>query len=149
MTKAPKNRGAISVRDTVWPYAVFLLLVALYSLLTLAHGFNATDEGYLLSAGARVAEGEAPYADFYFFRTPLSVYIQAAFISIFGDSYTVLVSRWVWTLQMCLVVVLISLLYRCFVRPWELLLLLVTTFTVSTLLLIFPCTATMRFYLRC
>ncbi|UCG61937.1 MAG: hypothetical protein JSV52_01200 [Candidatus Zixiibacteriota bacterium] len=138
MTKAPKSRGANSVLDTVWPYAAFLLLVALYSLLTLAHGFNATDEGYLLSIGARIAEGEAPYTDFYFFRTPLSIYIQAALISVLGDSYTVLVSRWVWTLQMCLVAVLISLLYRRFVRPWELLLLLVTTFTVSSLLLIFP-----------
>ena len=134
-SKSYSHRKAL---DAVWPYAAFALLVFAYSYFTLGHGFNATDEGYLLSLGARVANGEAPYTDFSFFRTPLSVYIQSGLIKLFGDSYTVLASRIVWTAQMFLVMLMMSVFYRRFVKPWELLLLLTATFTVSTLLMIFP-----------
>jgi len=138
MSEKLKSRPDHLAIQTLWPYAAFLLLVALYSFFTLGHGFNATDEGYLLAIGQRVADGETPYVDFYFFRTPLSVYIQALFIKVFGESYKVLLSRVMWTIQLCLVAIMISLLYRRCVRHWELLVLLTTSFTVSTLLMIFP-----------
>ncbi|UCD64257.1 MAG: hypothetical protein JSW34_02130, partial [Candidatus Zixiibacteriota bacterium] len=112
MTTASKSRGRQPVFDIIWPYAAFVLLVAVYSALTLGHGFNATDEGYLLSLGQRVVDGQRPYTDFYFFRTPMSVYIQAVRIEIFGDSYTILMSRILWTFQMCIVAILISIVYR-------------------------------------
>lgn len=121
-----------------WPYLFFLLFVTFYNFFFLGLGFNATDEGYLLSLGARVADGEMPYVDFYFLRPPLSIYIQAALINLLGESYTVLASRIYWTVQMCMVALLLSIVYRRFVSKGELLLLLLATFTISTLLIGFP-----------
>ncbi len=121
-----------------WPYAVFLAIVGVYSWFTLPDGFNATDEGYLLALGQRVVDGEVPYRDFYFLRTPLSVYIQAALIGLLGESYTVLASRIYWLVQMTLATVFLSFIYRRFVSTGELVALLLSTFAISTLLLPFP-----------
>ena len=121
-----------------WPYAVFLALAGVYSWFTLGEGFNATDEGYLLSLGQRILDGEAPYRDFYFLRTPGSIYIQAGLLAALGDSYTVLASRVFWLLQMLGATMLLSVFYRRFADATELLLLLLATFAASTLLMIFP-----------
>jgi len=120
-----------------WPYYIFILLVIAYSYFFLADGYNATDEGYLQSLGQRIVNGEQLYTDFYFFRPPLSVYIQAALIGMFGDSYSILAGRWVWTLQMIILVILLSRIYRIFVKNYELLILLSLTWITTSLLIEF------------
>ncbi len=133
----PKINNNYSFLHSLTPYVVFTIIVFAYNLIYLKYGFNATDEGYLLALGKRIADGESVYKDFYFLKTPLSIYIQALLIEVFGDNYTVLFSRFYWAFQMWLMVILASFLYRKLVRPWELFLLLVSSFTISTMLLSF------------
>ena len=73
----PENR---SILAKSWPYAIFVILVVIYNYFFLGQGFNGTDEGYLLSLGQRIVDGDRPYLDFYFLRTPLSIYVQAGLI---------------------------------------------------------------------
>ncbi|UCD16312.1 MAG: hypothetical protein JSV44_07535 [Candidatus Zixiibacteriota bacterium] len=120
------------------PYLACTAAVAAYNFFFLRYGFNATDEGWLLSLGKRIAEGEQPYLDFYFLKTPLSIYIQAALIELLGTDYTILVSRIYWTIQMWGLAVAVSLLYRRQVRPLELAALLLTTYVISSMLVAFP-----------
>ncbi|UCD16313.1 MAG: hypothetical protein JSV44_07540 [Candidatus Zixiibacteriota bacterium] len=122
----------------IWPYLFFTLAVTGYNAFFLKYGFNATDEGWLLSLGNRIADGEQPYRDFYFLITPLSIYIQAALIRVFGDNYTVLASRIYWTVQMYILSVAASTLYRKYVNRMELLFLLLTTYVISSMLISFP-----------
>ena len=121
-----------------WPYLIFLLFAAGYFSLFLADGFNATDEGYLQSLGQRVVDGEVPYVDFHFLRTPLSIYLQAGLIAMLGDSYTILAARVFWALQMVLLTLLVSTLYRKMVTRSELVLLLIASLVVSSLLIMHP-----------
>ncbi len=127
-----------SFLEMSWPYAAFLFFVAGYSYLFLADGFNATDEGYLQSLAQRIVDGELPYADFYFLRTPLSLYLQAAFIYLFGSSYTVLAARAFWTVQTVAIAFVLVPVYRRFVSRCELLILLCSTWVVSSQLIAFP-----------
>ncbi len=96
------------------------------------------DEGYLQSMAERILDGEKPYVDFYFLRTPLSLYIQAFLMSIFKDGYTLLGARIFLVIQSSLMVILTSFLYKRFCRGIELLLLLFLSYNVMTMLLDFP-----------
>jgi hypothetical protein len=122
----------------LWPYGAFLVLVAAYNYFFLGDGFNGTDEGYLLSLGKRVAEGQRPYLDFYFLRTPLSIYIQAGLIRLFGDGYTILASRVFWVIEMSVLTIALSAIYRRFISRLELFLLLTTTYVILSLSVSFP-----------
>lgn len=132
------SRGIQSFPAGLWPYLLFIILVAIYNYLFLGQGFNGTDEGYLLSLGQRVVNGDRPYIDFYFLRTPLSIYIQAGLIKIFGDNYTILASRIYWAVEIGFLALLLSMIYRRFVTALELFLLLLTTYIILGLLLSFP-----------
>jgi len=121
-----------------WPYLLFIIPVAIYNYLFLGQGFNGTDEGYLLSLGQRVANGDRPYLDFYFLRTPLSIYIQAGLVRVLGDSYTILASRIYWAVEIGFLTLLLSAIYRRFASALELFLLLLTTYIILGLLLSFP-----------
>jgi len=133
----PNLSSSFSIKS-IWPYIIFLFAVIIYSYFFLADGFNATDEGYLQSLGQRIVDGEQPYLDFYFMRSPLSIYIQAALIKIFGDNYTILAGRIYWTIQICLMVLLVSLIYRRFVNRLELLLMLLASYVLCSVLIAFP-----------
>jgi hypothetical protein len=132
-----EKRGAFF--SEFWPYAAVIIFAIIYNYFFLGQGYApAMDEGYLQSLGRRIVNGEAPYGDFYFLRTPLSIYIQAGLIWIFGDGYTLFAARIWLAIQTMLIVIFLSVLYRRFVRPLELLMLLFTTYVISTLLLNFP-----------
>ncbi len=117
---------------------IFTVAVVLYNYLYLPDGFNATDEGWLLSLGQRISHGQVPYRDFYFLINPLVIYAQSVFISVFGDSYTVLASRIYWAVQMWVMIVVFSAVYRKYVNNLELLLLLLASWVVSTLMIQYP-----------
>lgn len=95
------------------------------------------DEGYLLSLGKRITEGQIPYIDFYYLRTPLSIYIQAFFISLLGNLHSIYIARILYVAQLSLLIVLISDIYRTLVNKIELTFLLLLSYTISTLLLQF------------
>lgn len=133
-----QNSHNRSIFGIFWPYLSFAVLVFIYNYIYLHYGFNATDEGYLLSLGSRIAEGEQPYSDFYFLRTPLSIYIQSIFISLFGDDYTVFVSRILWSIQMFIGTVILSFVYRKYCKPIGLFILLMISNVVMTQFVAFP-----------
>ena len=89
----------------------------MYRALFIGQGFNATDEGWLQSLGARIAGGQMPYRDFYFGSPPVSIYEQAALIKIFGDGYGILASRWVFSVEVALSSVLAYLVVLRYARP--------------------------------
>lgn len=121
------------------PYLVFICYVLIINKLTLHLGFAAhLDEGYLYTLGQRVLDGQAPYIDFYFLRTPLSIYFHAFGIWLFGQHYSILVARILLVIQMSTLVLLLSTIYRQYVNILELTFLLCFSYTITTLLLPFP-----------
>ncbi len=117
---------------------IFTAVVVVYNYLYLPDGFNATDEGWLLSLGQRISHGQVPYRDFYFLINPLAIYVQSILITIFGDNYSVLASRIYWAVQMWAMITVFSVVYRKYVNDIELLLLLLTSWVVSTLMIQYP-----------
>ncbi len=122
-----------------WPYLIFLLLVTAYNVKYLPLGYQPSmDEGYLQSLAMRILGGQLPYREFYFFRTPLSIYLQAALIALFGSYYTILAARIFCVIQTTAMVIIVSSVYYSYVRKLPLLLLLVVGYLVGTLMLDFP-----------
>jgi hypothetical protein len=66
--------------------ALLFGLGALLSGLTILDGINPHDEGLVLQAAARVADGELPYRDFYANYGPGQYYLVGALDAIFGSS---------------------------------------------------------------
>lgn len=64
---------------------VVIILCILPLLYFFNRGFSFSDEGYILSAGRRIFEGEIPYRDFDFIYTPFSAYITAFSFFLFGQ----------------------------------------------------------------
>jgi hypothetical protein len=99
-------------------YAIALFGIGvLYRATFISQGFNATDEGWLESLGARIVAGQLPYRDFNYGLPPVSIYQEAALIRVFGDSYGILASRWVFTLEVSLASVLAFTILVRYVRP--------------------------------
>ena len=121
-----------------YAYGIFFLFTVIYFSVYLPQGFSLLDDGYLLGLGQRVAGGEKIYSDFYFFRTPLSVYWQAGLIGLFGISYTVLASKIIWALQITATVTIASFIYRRWMSSSLLALTLCASLVYSSMLLSFP-----------
>lgn len=142
MFNTPLQRSVAAVGRWLgkyWPYLAFLLFVVVYNVLYLPKGFRPSmDEGYLQSLAARVLDGELPYRDFYFFRTPLSIYIQAGMIWLLGSHYTILAARIFCVAQTTTLVLLVSSVYFRLAGKLQLLLLLAAGYLVGTLMLDFP-----------
>ena len=100
-------------------------------------GFSPTDEGWLLSAGRRIAAGQVLYRDFDIALPPLSSYKVAALIALFGDGYTVLEARWAFTVEATLGSVLAYVIIRRFAGPGTSFLVTLPTVFFSVLLYAF------------
>jgi hypothetical protein len=59
---------------------------ALLSGVTLLNGVQPNDEGLMLAAAARIAEGQVPYSDFWWFYPPGQPYLLAGLWELFGPS---------------------------------------------------------------
>jgi hypothetical protein len=70
-------------------YAVLFVLAALLSGVTIRWGINPHDEGLVLQAGARVADGQLPYRDFYANYGPGQYELAGLLHLIFGPSLLV------------------------------------------------------------
>ncbi len=102
-------------RDSIVYVGLLILVGFAYRATFITQGFNATDEGWLQSVGRRITLGQVPYRDFGFVFPPVSIYKEAALQALLGDSYTLLVSRWVFVAEATLGSVLAYLIIRRFV----------------------------------
>ncbi len=59
---------------------------ALLSALTILDGFQPNDEGLMLQAAARIADGQVPYGDFWWYYPPGQPYLLGALWEVFGPS---------------------------------------------------------------
>jgi hypothetical protein len=75
-----------SPHSLVFRYAVLFALGALLSGITIWWGINPHDEGLVLQAGARVAEGQLPYRDFYANYGPGQYFLVGGLDLLFGPS---------------------------------------------------------------
>lgn len=62
---------------------------ALLSGVTLLDGIQPNDEGLMLAAASRIAEGQVPYSDFWWFYPPGQPYLLAGLWDLFGPSLLV------------------------------------------------------------
>jgi hypothetical protein len=62
---------------------------ALLSGITLLDGIQPNDEGLMLAAASRIAEGQVPYSDFWWFYPPGQPYLLAGMWELFGPSLLV------------------------------------------------------------
>jgi len=60
-----------------------------YGLLFYDKALNTFDEGWMVYAAERIADGQVPYRDFFLHTTPASYYILAALYELFGPSLIV------------------------------------------------------------
>lgn len=96
----PRVRGLVAL----WVAA------ALFSALTMLQGIQPNDEGLMLQAAARIAGGQTPYSDFWWFYPPGQPYLLGGLDELFGPS--LLAWRLVRVLANAAVVVLVYVLAR-------------------------------------
>ena len=77
--------AALPRRLAATPVLLFLG-AALISALTLLDGVQPNDEGLMLQAAARIADGQVPYSDFWWFYPPGQPYLLALLGKLFGPS---------------------------------------------------------------
>jgi hypothetical protein len=66
--------------------ALLFAAAALLSGITMLDGIQPNDEGLMLQAAARVADGQVPYSDFWWFYPPGQPYLLAGLWELFGPS---------------------------------------------------------------
>jgi hypothetical protein len=86
-----------------WPALPFLLLylaLALsFFLLMHDHAFNPTDDGFILGYSWRIAQGEVPYRDFLYERTPLTPYLHLGWMAL-PDGWQIQAGRLAYYLEL-------------------------------------------------
>ena len=81
------GRPAAGIFASAWVrYGLLFALGALLSGITIWWGINPHDEGLVLQAGARVAEGQLPYRDFYANYGPGQYFLVGGLDVLFGPS---------------------------------------------------------------
>ena len=66
--------------------ALLFAAAALLSGITMLDGIQPNDEGLMLQAAARIADGQVPYSDFWWFYPPGQPYLLAGLWELFGSS---------------------------------------------------------------
>jgi hypothetical protein len=84
--------------SSVLTYSLFLVFVAAFFMLFAPYGFNPTDDGVVLAAARRIAEGQIPHLNFISLRPAASAFIHLPELLIGGD-FVFLVSRFIVVLQ--------------------------------------------------
>src|SRR6266581_4606054 len=116
--EAAPSRWVTGKRLEAVVYAALIVLVGVtYRATFITQGFNATDEGWLQSVGRRIVLGQIPYRDFPFSLPPVSIYKEALFQAVLGDSYTILVERWIFVGEATLGSLLAFVIISRFISP--------------------------------
>src|SRR3954452_17298066 len=80
-------RPATARRRSRWPvYAGLYLIAAVVSAITVYKGVQPNDEGLMLQAARRIAQGQVPYSDFWWYYPPGQPYLLGGLWSLFGPS---------------------------------------------------------------
>jgi hypothetical protein len=104
-------------RPLRWPlYLVLYLIAALISAITVYKGLQPNDEGLMLQAARRIAQGQVPYSDFWWYYPPGQPYLLGGLWNLFGPS--LLTWRVVRVLADATVAVLAYALARREAGPW-------------------------------
>src|SRR4051812_8812263 len=83
---APRPSAA-ATRPTRWPiYLVLYLVAAAISAITVYKGLQPNDEGLMLQAARRIAQGQVPYSDFWWYYPPGQPYLLGGLWSLAGPS---------------------------------------------------------------
>jgi hypothetical protein len=93
-----------------WGLVALFAGAAVFSALTMLQGIQPNDEGLMLQAAARIAGGQTPYSDFWWFYPPGQPYLLGLLHDVFGPS--LLAWRVVRVLANAAVVVLVYALGR-------------------------------------
>jgi hypothetical protein len=121
-------RNRIGLQSLAFGGALFLIGV-LYRATFIWQGYNATDDGWLQSLGARIVAGQLPYRDFNYGLPPITIYKEAALIGLLGSGYGILASRWAFAVEVSLAGVLAFVIVVRYVRPtWAFIAVLPTCF---------------------
>lgn len=93
MSRTTRRRepGASRAHDATGPgrrrrLALLFAAGVVVSGVGLRHGIQPNDEGLMLQAAARIADGQVPYRDFWWFYPPGQPYLLAGFDHLFGSS---------------------------------------------------------------
>jgi hypothetical protein len=116
---------------------VILLIGFAYRLTFIHQGWAATDEGWLQAMGARIAAGQVPYRDFVDAFPPFTMYKEAALAFLLQGSWTVLGSRWLYSIEVSVASVLAFLILRRFVSDRAAFLATLPTIFFSVIILAF------------
>ena len=82
------------------PFASIYLVVATATFILMRdHAFHPTDDGFVLAYSWRVLQGEVPYRDFVFERTPLTPYLHAIWLAL-PDGWQISAGRLAYYLEM-------------------------------------------------
>src|SRR5918995_1875919 len=81
-TPAPRS----PVARRALPAALLFLGAAVISGVTMLRGIQLNDEGLMLQAAARIADGQVPYRDFWWFYPPGQPYLLGGLWELFGPS---------------------------------------------------------------
>jgi hypothetical protein len=74
-------------RPTGWPiYLLLFGLSAAVSAITVYKGLQPNDEGLMVQAARRIAQGQVPYSDFWWYYPPGQPYLLGGLWSLFGPS---------------------------------------------------------------
>jgi hypothetical protein len=79
--------------------ALYLALAFAFFLLMRDHAFHPTDDGFVLAYSWRIANGEVPYRDFLYERTPLTPYLHLAWVAL-PDGWSIPAGRLAFYLEM-------------------------------------------------
>jgi hypothetical protein len=79
--------------------ALYLVLALAFFLLMRDHAFHPTDDGFVLAYSWRIANGEVPYRDFLYERTPLTPYLHLAWVAL-PDGWAIPAGRLAFYLEM-------------------------------------------------
>jgi hypothetical protein len=112
---APRPSAA-ATRPTRWPiYLLLFVIAAAVSAITVYKGLQPNDEGLMLQAARRIAQGQVPYSDFWWYYPPGQPYLLGGLWSALGPS--LLTWRLVRVLADAAVAVLAYALARREARP--------------------------------
>jgi len=108
-------KGLAAPRRSAILYALLIFLIGMVYRLTFVYqGWAATDEGWLQAMGWRIASGQVAYRDFNYVLPPVTIYKEGALAALLGSSWTVLTSRWLFSVEVSLASVLAYLILRRF-----------------------------------
>jgi hypothetical protein len=90
----------VTRRSPALPFLMLYLAIALaFFLLMRDHAFNPTDDGFILAYSWRILQGEVPYRDFLYERTPLSPFLHLGWVAL-PDGWQIQAGRLAYYLEL-------------------------------------------------